>query len=94
MNDFQLLPVGAELRYTPDFAADVPVGVTVTSIAFSVAPSPSLTLSSQANDLANARASIAVKGAAHGTHYVLQAVAALSNGEDLVKSISILGFNG
>ena len=97
MNDFQLLPVGGELYYTPDFSADVPEDVTVSAIAFTVEPSASpmlLALSAQSDDLANCRSSIRVTGARHGYNYVLKATAALSNGEDLIKSISIIGFNG
>jgi len=92
MNDIQLLPVGGDLFYTPNFAAEVPSSASVTGIAFSA--TPSLTLQDQTNDLANSQASIRVSGAAHGVHYVLKAVATLDNNETLPKSISLVGFNG
>ena len=93
MNDFQLLPVGGELYYTPDFSADVPEDVTVSAIAFTVEPAASLTLEAQADDLASCRSSIRVSGSQHMRHYVVKAAATLSNGETLVRSISIRGFN-
>ncbi len=93
MNDFQLLKVGEALLYTPNFAAEVPAEAAITGITFSVEPVGSLTLSGQTNDLANSQASIKASGAAHGSRYVLRCTAALDNGETLIKSISLVGFN-
>lgn len=93
MNDFQLLKVGEALFYTPNFANEVPVDAAITGITFSVEPVAGLTLTGQTNDLANSQASIKASGAAHGARYVLKGTAALDNGETLIKSISIVGFN-
>jgi len=45
MNDNQLLPVEGKLSYTVDFSSELPSGVTVSSVAWSV--SPTATLSGQ-----------------------------------------------
>ena len=92
MNDFQLNPVESVLFYTVDFTDEMPTAGTISSVTFS--GSSALTLSSQSNDFANYKSSIKVSGAAHGGSYVLQAKAVLSNGESVVKDISLIGFNG
>ena len=92
MNDFQVLPVEAGRAYTVDFTDDLPAGVTVTAVAFSI--SPSITLDSQDDDFANNRSTIKVSGAVHGVTYNLQAKATYSNGETYPKDIALLGFNG
>lgn len=94
MNDAQILPVGGSLLYTPDFSADIPAGVSLLSVAFTVEPSGGLTLSSQSNDYANGQSTILATGSAHGISYVLKATPTLDNGEIMPKSISVLGFNG
>lgn len=94
MNDFQILPSGAELRYTFDFAGDVPADATVQSIGFAVVPIGGLTLAGQSDDLSSARSSIEVSGSAHGMRYLIKATATLDNGEKLTKVISLLGYAG
>jgi hypothetical protein len=94
MNDYQVLPVGGELIYTPDFSADVPAGSAVTAIAFTVEPAGSLALAGQSNDYAEGQASIRVSGSAHGGRYTLKATATLDNGEVIPKFIAIVGVNG
>ena len=94
MNDYQVLPVGGELFYTPDFSADVPAGSAVTGIVFTVEPTGSLTLAGQSNNYAEGQASIKASGSTHGGRYVLKATATLDNGEVIPKFIAIVGVNG
>lgn len=94
MNDFQLLPVGAELAYTLNFAAEVPAAAAIDAIAFTVEPVDTITLEGQTNDLANSQATIRVSGASHGQRYILKGAATLNNGETLTKAVALIGYNG
>ena len=92
MNDFQFLPVEAGLLYTADFSDALSGTVTVSACTWSI--TPSITLGSPVDDFGNARSSVKVSGAVHGTVYNLQAKATLSNGEIVPKDIALIGFNG
>lgn len=92
VNDYQVIPVEAGLLYTADFTDSLPATVTVVTCVWSI--SPSIALTSQADDFGNARSSIKVSGAVHGVVYNLQAKATLSNGEIVPKDVALLGFNG
>jgi hypothetical protein len=91
MYDLFMIGVGAELFYTFDFSADVSTPATLANVVFTA--DAGITLSAQANDLNNKRASIKVSGAEHGRTYVVQAVGTTSTGEKIVKDVTLQGFN-
>lgn len=92
MSDLQVLAVGGKVAFTVDFTAEVPAGVTVSNIAFSI-PSP-LASFAISPDLVNKKSTVGLQGAVHGATYQVRATAALSSGEDIVKNITVRGFNG
>ena len=98
MNDFQFFPQGGTLIYTVDYTDEMPVGATISSVAWTITPqsgSPlTPSLSGQSDSLGTYQSSIKVAGLTHANHYVLQSVAVLSNGESIPKDISLLCVNG
>lgn len=92
MNDFQYIPVEGSLFYTFEFADQLPAGVDISNVSFSI--TPSITLDAQSNDFGNDQSSIKVSGAEHGVRYNLQAKALLTNDEYIVKDVCLIGFNG
>lgn len=90
MNDYQLLPVTAGLYYTVDFSAEVPAGESITDVTFTAT---GLTATGKQTDLPNSKASIRLSGAAHGKQYTLLAVATLSTGETVPKTVTFVGWN-
>lgn len=92
MNDLQWLAVGEKDAFEVDFSAKVPVGVTVSNIAFTI-PAP---LSSFAitPDLANKKSTVGLQGAVHGATYQVRATATLSTGPEIVENFTVRGFNG
>lgn len=98
MNDYQMIPVEGEMLYTVDYTAELPTGVTLTAVAWTISPqtgSPlAPTLGSQSNDYANAKSSIKVSSLTHAQTYVLQSKGTLSNGEVIPKDISLVALNG
>ena len=98
MNDWQFIPVGGALQLVFDFSDVVTDPVTLSSVAFTITPQSGSpvrpVLSSQSDDLANAKSGIIVSGVTHGEQYVLQAAGTLSSGEIVVKDAVCVGFDG
>ena len=98
-NDFHLLPVSGTLAYTWDFSDEVPstsplTTVTAIDITTDTGTSPSaITIGTQTDDLGNARTTVLLSGTPHGGVYVVQAIATLSNGEEIPKDITLQVFN-
>jgi hypothetical protein len=90
--DLQALAVAGQLLYTFDWAAEVPAAVTIISVAY-VLPSP-LTQFASSEDFGNKKSTIGLQGALHGETYQVRATATLSNTEQVVKNLSVRGFNG
>lgn len=92
MSDVFVQDVTGELLYTFDFSADVPLGVTVTSIDVT-APAP-LALFASSNDYANKRKTVGLRGFLHGAIYQVLAVATLDSSEKQPKTITVRGMSG
>ena len=104
-NDLQVLAVDGKLLYTFDWTAEIPASsplTTISSVAYSVpsaaaSPAPAsdvLTFFTTSNAFSSYQATIGIQNAIHGKTYQVQAAATLSNGEVVVKDITIKGFNG
>ena len=94
-NDFQMLPVSAKLAYTFDFSGALSASSplpTVTDIT--VTGSNGITISDQSNDYASYQATVLLSGATHGSMYLVQATATMSNGEQIPKDLTVIGSNG
>lgn len=92
MSDLQVLAVGGKVAFTADFTLEVPVGVTVSNIAFTIPPP--LSSFAISPDLANKKSTVGLQGAVHGVTYQVRATATLSSGEDIVENVTVRGFNG
>lgn len=84
-------PAG-ELLYTFDWSADIPVGVALSSVAYTV-PIP-LDKYIDTPDIANKKSTIGLRGAVHAGLYEVLALATLNSGEKVPKAITIRGFRG
>jgi len=82
----------ASLRYTFDWSADVPAGVTLSSAVHTV-PSD-LTLVTEDTDTLAQTSTIQMTGAHHGGIYLIKALALLSNGEQVPGEAILRVFNG
>lgn len=91
-NDLQALAVNGKLLYTFDWSDVMPAGQTLNSIDY-VLPTP-LTTFADSDDLANFKGTVGIQGAVHGATYQVQAKGTLSNGEHVVKNLTIRGFDG
>lgn len=83
---------GAELIWTFDFAAEVPAGVTVSSILTTV-PS-GLTKEAETQDLANRKSAVRISGGTHGQTYLVKSVATLSNSEKVEGFLTLRVMDG
>lgn len=97
-NDFQMFPVSGKMGYTVDYSAELSGGTTVSAVAWTITGqggspiAPALT--GQSNNYAEAQSTIYVTGVQHGARHVLQAVATLTNGEQIPKDVALIGFDG
>jgi hypothetical protein len=86
---FAHAPAG-ELLYTFDWSADVPSGVSITQVDYTL-PSP-LQSFADADDFPNKRSTIGIRGVLHGATYQVHALATLSSGEKVPKTLVIRGY--
>lgn len=100
MSGLQVLAVEGKLFYTFDWSDVVPAMsplVTISSVAYTLPSNTSpqeLTTFDTSEDFGNYLSSVGLQGAVHGKTYQVQAAATLSNGEVVVKDITVRGFNG
>ena len=95
MNDFQLLPVQGKLAYTFDFTDVIPSSSPLPTVSsITVSASAGVTVGAQTDDLANYRTTVTFSGPSHAGQYLAQALAVLSNGEEIPKDLTLIGFNG
>lgn len=98
--DYQVLTVGAELLFTFDWTLEVPSTsplTTISSVSYLLPSNTSpqeLVELSTSEDFANYMSSIELGGAVHGKTYQVRATCTLSNGEVIVKNLTIKGLNG
>jgi len=76
-----------ELIYQFDFSAEVPAGVSVSSVTI-VAPAP-LTVSGKTDDLPNKASKALFSGGLHGGIYECVGTATLNNGEKIDESFTL-----
>lgn len=82
----------AHLKYTFDWSADIPEGISLVSVAHTV-PSP-LVIESEVTDVDALQSTVAIAGSMHGQTYLVTALATLSNGEQIPGEATLRGFNG
>ena len=83
-----LLHPNESLVYTFDFSGDLPVSVTVISVVVSV-PSP---MTQTGGSLTGAAYTVLLSGVVHGVTYNVNALATLSNGELVSRTVAIRGY--
>jgi hypothetical protein len=92
INDFATKDPAAELNWEFNFSAELPASTTVTAINTTVPAG--LTEELETPDLANARTVVRISGGTHGQLYDVRSVATLSNGEELVGTLTLRVFRG
>ena len=95
MSDYQLLPVGGKLAYTFDFTDALPASSPLPTVSsFTITADAAVTVGTQTDDSANYRTTILLSGLTHAGQYLAQCVCNLSNGEQIPKDLTLIGFNG
>ena len=95
MNDFQLLPVGGKLAYTFDFSDALPASSPIpTASSFTITADSAVTVGTKTDDSANYRTTVLLSGLTHAGQYLVQCLCTLSNGEEIPKDLTLIGFNG
>ena len=98
--DYQVLAVSGELLYTFDWTAQIPSTsplTTISSVDYTLPSNVSpqeLTELSTSENFTSYLSSIELGGAVHGKTYQVQAICTLSNGEKVVKGLTIKGWFG
>ena len=95
MNAFQLLPVQGKLAYTFDFSDVIPSTSPLTTVSsITVTADSAVTVGTQTDVLASYKTTVIFSGLSHAGQYLAQAIAVLSNGEEIPKDLTLIGFNG
>lgn len=85
-----LIGPDATTVFTPSWADELPVGVTLSSVVHTL-PSP---LIKGGESSTAATSSVRIGGARHGNTYLIQCAATLSNGETINRQFPLRCFNG
>lgn len=90
MNSIQLKTPGADLVFTYDWSDDIPDGVDLVSVVNTL-PSD-LTIETEQVDAANKQSTVKISGGLHGQRYYVEALATLSDGEEVPAGFIIRCF--
>ncbi len=100
MSDYFAIPVDAILNYQFEWDDMIPSAspaITMTNVDYEISPSSSpqtLNVADEEEAFSQYQSTVMLQGAVHGVTYQLKATATLSNGEHIVKTVTLRGFNG